>query len=440
MAKMIFRNFIQAYERFYQLLLRRLVLILFLLLVIGLGLAFSGTYYLSQNLVESQALQFAKVSAQTLNKARTLYSQNVVRRIQSMDDITVGAEYHALEGGIPNPATYTIELGEALSDPVNGMLFRLYSDYPFPNRQFTGGPRDDFQKEALAYLKSRPHDSFYRKEDFGDGLSFRYAEPVLMEPSCVACHNRLPNSPKKNWHVGDVRGILEISQPLNSAMLIAQDGLKITYGVLSSIVALAISGLFLIVERLRIVNQELEKKVADRTMALQRLANVDGLTQLANRRFFDETLDQEWRRARRQHLPLSLVLCDVDYFKKYNDTYGHQAGDQCLKSIANVLQQSIRRSGELAARYGGEEFAIILPNVAAAEALNIASHIRTKIHQLDLYHSASLTNSCVTISMGIGSIIPNARFSPDSLIKAADDALYQAKEEGRDRVVYTPGL
>lgn len=426
-----------ALMRLYRLLFKNVILILVSLLVIGLGIACSGTYYLSRNLVESQALQFAKVGAKTLNEARTLYSQNVVGRLQSIETVTVGAEYHAVEGGIPNPATYTIELGEILSAPENGMLFRLYSDYPFPNRQATGGPHDDFEREALTYLKVHPQDSFYRKEVFGGGLSFRYTEPVLMGASCVNCHNHLDNSPKMDWQVGDVRGILEITQPLDDIMLIAQDGLRTTYGVLIGFVALATSGLLLVVGRLRTVNRELEETVADRTSELQRLANVDGLTQLANRRFFDETLEQEWRRSHRQSHPLSLILCDVDHFKQYNDTYGHQAGDHCLQAVATMIQSKARRSGELAARYGGEEFVVILPHVDIAEAAHVADKIRTGIHQLNIPHATSSTQPYVTLSLGVACVVPNASpnasHSPEDLIHAADEALYQAKENGRDR-------
>ena len=419
----------------YRQLYKRIISILIVLLVLGLSVALAGTYFLSENLVESQALQFAKVAAKTLNEARTLYSANVVHRLQHLDTVRVGAEYHTVTGGIPNPATYTIELGETLSDPSDGMLFRLYSNYPFPNRKFTGGPHDAFEEEALAYLMAHPNDSFYRTEEFGGGMSFRYTEPVLMEASCVECHNRLPNSPKQDWSIGDVRGIVEITQPLDGIMLITQDGLMTIYGVLLGIVVLTSSGLALVIVRLRTINQDLQIKVTNRTLELQRLASMDGLTQLANRRLFDETLEKEWMRSRRQCLPLSLIMCDVDHFKQYNDTYGHQAGDSCLQLVASVLQASAKRSGELAARYGGEEFAVILPNVDTDEAVHLAHQIRMSIHNLNILHAASATQPYVTLSMGIACMRPNAQNSSTALIKAADTALYQAKDEGRDRAV-----
>ncbi|MGD1700365.1 diguanylate cyclase domain-containing protein [Dapis sp. BLCC M229] len=419
----------------YQLLYMRVIIILVTLLCLGFGIALVGTYYLSINLVDSQTMHYAKVAVKTLNEARILYSKNVVNRLKSMDGIVAIAEYHTVKGGIPNPATYTIELGERLSDKSEGILFRLYSNYPFPNRQLTGGPQDKFEWDALTYLKEHPEASFYRKEQFGDRLSFRYTEAVLMEPSCVACHNTLRSSPRKDWKVGQVRGIVEITQPVDNLTLIAEDGLKIIYTVLMTIIALAISGLILVIGRFRAINQELEQKVLERTAALNHLATIDELTQLLNRRHFNLLLQQEWQRMQRQQQPLSLILCDVDHFKKYNDTYGHLAGDNCLRAVAQVLDSSAKRSGEFAARYGGEEFAIVLPGVNCIEATKVATIIMNAIHCLKIPHKTSLNHSYITLSMGIASTIPNDKNSPEQLIKSADIGLYQAKEEGRDRFI-----
>lgn len=423
----------------YNLLYKRPIVILVTLLCVGLVVALKGSYYLSINLVDSQAMQYARVAVKTMNEARKFYSSNVVGRVRSIDEVTVSPEYHSIDSGIPNPATYTIELGERISDTSEGMLFRLYSGYPFPNRQKTGGPRDRFQRDALTYLTENPEASFYRKEKFADRLSFRYAEAVIMEPSCVACHNKLPNSPKKDWKVGEVRGIVEITQPLDNIMLIAEDGLKAIYTTLGIVIALAISGLVLVVERFRTLNQELEWKVAERTFALNRLATVDELTQLVNRRQFNKLLEQEWRRGLRKQLPLSLILCDVDCFKNYNDTYGHLAGDDCLRCVGRVLQSSVKGGGEVAARYGGEEFAIVLPEVDSVEASKVAALIRHNIHQLKIIHETSVSKKYITLSMGIATFIPSLNNSHQQLIKAADEALYEAKDGGRDRfVVFNP--
>ncbi len=166
---------------------------------------------------------------------------------------------------------------------------------------------------------------------------------------------------------------------------------------------------------------------------LQRIATIDGLTQVANRRRFDEYLQQEWQRMLREQLPLSLILCDIDFFKLFNDTYGHQAGDDCLRQVAQVIQNSAKRAIDLPARYGGEEFAIVLPNTDQEGAILVAQDIQTGVKQLGVAHAASKVCDTVTVSLGVSNTIPSVITSPELLINAADKALYQAKAEGRDR-------
>ena len=175
----------------------------------------------------------------------------------------------------------------------------------------------------------------------------------------------------------------------------------------------------------------------ERTRQLLRLASIDGLTGLANRRSFDETLDQEWRRSRRNRTPLSLALIDIDFFKRYNDHYGHQAGDDCLKTVAATLAHAAERPGEIVARYGGEEFAVVLPLCDVATARALAEKMRKRVADLALPHAGSLIGDHVTISCGVATLTGEPiEAMPDeaSLITAADQALYAAKEAGRDRV------
>lgn len=159
----------------------------------------------------------------------------------------------------------------------------------------------------------------------------------------------------------------------------------------------------------------------------------DGLTQIPNRRYFDEYFRQEWLRSLRERQALSLILCDVDFFKPYNDTYGHQAGDDCLIRIAHTLGQTVRRSGDVVARYGGEEFAIILPNTSTVGATRIAEDIQGAIAALQIPHAASTVSPYITLSLGITSLVPAPDISAETLIQCADQALYQAKRTGRDR-------
>ncbi|GAB4536188.1 MAG: hypothetical protein Tsb0014_23740 [Pleurocapsa sp.] len=176
-----------------------------------------------------------------------------------------------------------------------------------------------------------------------------------------------------------------------------------------------------------------EAKLREANEQLQYLANVDGLTQVANRRSFDEYFKQEWLRMTKAKQPLSLILCDVDFFKKYNDYYGHPAGDDCLKQIAHTIHNTIRRPGDLVARYGGEEFAIILPNTSLDGAIRVAQNIQQNIKKLNIVHEASEVANYITLSMGVGSTIPKLEFPPIALINQVDAALYQAKNTGRDR-------
>ncbi len=166
---------------------------------------------------------------------------------------------------------------------------------------------------------------------------------------------------------------------------------------------------------------------------LKKLALCDPLTKVFNRRFFDDKLLQEWNRLRRIPSPLSIIMCDVDCFKSYNDTYGHQAGDKCLRMIADAISSTAKRPADCVARYGGEEFAIILPYTPARGALKVAEAIRNKIKKLNISHSSSSVSSVVTVSMGIAGSIPNNEDDPILLLEAADHALYLAKAQGRDR-------
>ena len=166
---------------------------------------------------------------------------------------------------------------------------------------------------------------------------------------------------------------------------------------------------------------------------IERLANLDSLTQVANRRRFDEHLSHEWRRLAREKAPLSLILCDIDYFKPYNDHYGHQAGDATLKQVAQALESVIKRPADLVARYGGEEFAIILPNTGIAGAVKVAQLVQIEIKRLQIPHAYSQVSPFITLSLGITSQVPDLELPPESLIAHADKALYAAKQQNRDR-------
>jgi diguanylate cyclase (GGDEF)-like protein/PAS domain S-box-containing protein len=184
------------------------------------------------------------------------------------------------------------------------------------------------------------------------------------------------------------------------------------------------------------VNAQLQQQVKAQAAALkqaerklEKFALVDHLTSVANRRRFDEYLQQEWRRAQRQGGALTLIMCDVDYFKRYNDLYGHLAGDKCLQQVAKILRQAVRRAGDLVARYGGEEFAVILPSTPTDGAIHLVEKIRTNIAALAVANG----DDPLSLSFGVASLTPGHPFSMHRLIAAADQALYFAKHNGRNR-------
>jgi len=189
-----------------------------------------------------------------------------------------------------------------------------------------------------------------------------------------------------------------------------------------------------VAEQLAIAIQqsELHQRLQAANEELERISITDALTQIANRRHFDDILEREWQRAQREQRELALILCDIDWFKLYNDTYGHPAGDTCIATVAQTLQQCVNRATDCLARYGGEEFAIILPHTDLAGATVIVEQIRTAIAALNLEHPAPQANGRLTLSFGISATVPHPDLTPQAVINWADQALYQAKQAGRD--------
>ncbi len=184
-------------------------------------------------------------------------------------------------------------------------------------------------------------------------------------------------------------------------------------------------------EKLETKNQE----AARLNRQLARAANQDGLTKIANRRRFDEYLEQAWKQALRDKKPITLMLCDIDYFKQYNDTYGHLEGDHCLQCVAQAIERVVERPMDLAARYGGEEFVVILPNTHAQGGEVVAQKLTGELEQLAILHQSSLVSNCITLSIGISTLIPTPELTAQALIAATDTALYQAKKAGRAQIV-----
>ncbi|WP_040899595.1 diguanylate cyclase [Xenococcus sp. PCC 7305] len=197
-------------------------------------------------------------------------------------------------------------------------------------------------------------------------------------------------------------------------------------------------------ERLQKVNQQLERQVKNFTFQLEHqnkelkklflLATTDRVTGIANRYRLEDFLEREWGNAIRNQIDISIIMVDIDYFKSYNDTYGHLEGDRCLKKVAQTIDMTIKRSKDLVARYGGEEFIVILPNVELAGATRVAKNIQAEINVLNIPHINSLISDRLTVSLGVASTIPTINSAASALITAADQALYRAKKQGRDRI------
>jgi len=185
--------------------------------------------------------------------------------------------------------------------------------------------------------------------------------------------------------------------------------------------------------KIRVKNHLELKKYRD---MLEKQSLIDGLTGISNRRHFDYVFEREWRRAWRSSESLALVFLDIDFFKKYNDCYGHLAGDDCLRRVGRALKDLIKRSGDVVARYGGEEFVVVLPATSLENAALVGEKVRENIESLKVEHKMSDVSEYVTVSVGVAAIIPKANIEPASLLVVADNALYHAKRQGRNRVVF----
>lgn len=261
-------------------------------------------------------------------------------------------------------------------------------------------------------------ESFERGEkEVGEFLSnhsktdFIYMVPLIAEKSCLRCHA------KQGYKEGDVRGGISIT--MSNFYTLEFLPMIIGHIGIGSIGVMVI--LFFGV------------KLSSAYSTIQRQAVIDSLTGFPNRRYFSERFYQVFNQCRRDNTPISLIFGDIDYFKGYNDTYGHQAGDKCLQRIAHVIEETVRRPADFCARYGGEEFVVILPNISISGTMTIADEIRKNVEHLNIKMDHPGIFDHVTISLGVATVNPE-NMSHEALIRKADEALYRAKKNGRNRV------
>ncbi|ESA38993.1 response regulator receiver modulated diguanylate cyclase [Leptolyngbya sp. Heron Island J] len=225
-------------------------------------------------------------------------------------------------------------------------------------------------------------------------------------------------------HAYKVGAVDYVTKPFHWAVLLGRVRQAISSHLAHQKLKQALAKERLLLKELKIANQQLHS-----------LATIDGLTSITNRRVFNERLEDEWKRLCREQSQLGLILIDIDYFKAYNDTYGHLNGDKCLCQVAKIINDCARRPADLAARYGGEEFALILPNTELEGVIHVGKLIQEQLRNLAIPHVSSKVKSIVTVSIGAVAIVPAFSKSPQTLINCADQALYHAKNNGRDCVI-----
>lgn len=325
------------------------------------------------------------------------YLKDPRREIQVTDTLTLTKV---------NPAYMTRALAE-LAAERSGVQFHITSLKPIRPENLA----QPWEAEALRAFEqgAREWVEFYRHSD---QEGYRYMAPLITEKPCLKCHA------EQGYELGSVRGGISITLPTLAP--VPWKGLVISH----ALVGLAGVGFILL------LGWMLARAYDD----LRRQAIFDALTSIPNRRFFIEHLVHELQRGRREQVPLSLLICDIDDFKGYNDTFGHQAGDRCLRAVADLLRESLQRGSDFCARYGGEEFVVVLPNTTLDGALHVAERIREAVSGLGMWHPAS-SRGIVTISIGVAEERASTH-DPDheSLIRRADEALYRAKRLGRNRV------
>lgn len=287
----------------------------------------------------------------------------------------------------------------------------------------------DYQGDNLAdfFKKSILERRIYKYLDYAIGVK----KETIGQQELSGNREELREESKKT---GFVEAVYKISNKQNKIIWLKDQATIETYE--TDRICLSLGCLTVVTKEMEAEEQlkRAEENLKKTNQKLKCLAVSDGLTKIPNRRRFDECLKQEWKRLAREQKSLSLIMCDIDYFKLYNDNYGHQAGDDCLYAVAQAISCKVRRPGDLVARYGGEEFAVILPNTSVDQAIHVAEGIRATIQQLQIVHSQSPISSFVTLSLGISSGVPRQNLTAATLLAVADRALYGAKQQGRNRI------
>lgn len=322
--------------------------------------------------------------------------------LDPMRDITVNPDLMLTK---INPSLMTREISR-LTEQRSGVTMRITSlNLLNPSNQAL-----PHEQAALKQFENGMPEKWQLMQGSGQSVFF-YMAPLKTDDSCLQCHGN------QGYRIGDIRGGISITLPLQAPF--PWKGITLIHSVL------LVSGLGGILYFGTALNRAHE--------SLKRQATIDALTGLFNRRSFSEKIAVEFAACRRNNRPLSLIMCDVDWFKKFNDTYGHKAGDDCLVQIAAVMKQSLKRPADFCARYGGEEFIMVLPDTSENGAMHVAERIRQDVLNLDIDHETSPVKK-VSVSLGVVTGDPARATDYEQLIIQSDKALYQSKALGRNRV------
>jgi len=303
-----------------------------------------------------------------------------------------------------NPAFMTRQIAEIAAEK-DGIQFHITSLNPIrPDNRPT-----DWEAAVLKSFEEGGHE-FGELRNFEGKKLYMYMGPLITEKSCLKCHA------SHGYQEGDIRGGISVTLPFVKNVSIKSLLLAHLIIALAGCIGIFLSGTALAAAYEKIKVQ----------------AAFDALTEIPNRRSFTEELLREFHRSRRDKYPLSLIMCDVDNFKAYNDTCGHNKGDECLRMIAQIMEKTINRPGDFCARYGGEEFVVILPNTPLAGAEKLAESLRLAVENMQVEHSASGPYKVVTLSLGVATIDADMPKSHEEFIHRADLALYSAKDSGKN--------
>ena len=299
-----------------------------------------------------------------------------------------------------NPAYMTRQISE-LAAQFKGAQIHITSLKPIRSENkstpWEHTALESFEKGAKEYAS------------FTDG-HYRYMAPLITRKSCLKCHEQ------QGYKIGDVRGGISITLPYNNSSFL--------WPRITGYLTVTAVGLFFIIF--------FGRRLSKAYQMLQEQSTIDPLTEIPNRRFFMKRAEEEFLRAERDHTPIALIMIDIDYFKSFNDRYGHLEGDITLKMVAEIMKKQLRRPPDCIARYGGEEFIIMLPNTQPDGAARVAELLRTKVEELQINNEPSQCADVVTISLGVAAA-PHDGVSFKTQLQQADEALYAAKQKGRNR-------